>query len=125
MSDMHTPVFKVENLCVSFRFGQTLLPAVQNLSFSLQRGEMLAMVGESGCGKSLAALSLLGLTPAPGEIVAGAVQLEGQNLLTLNEKKLRSLRGSRIAMIFQEPSTALNPVLTVGEQIMEAILEHE
>jgi peptide/nickel transport system ATP-binding protein len=86
---------------------------------------MLAVVGESGCGKSLMALSLLGLTPPPGCITGGTVRLEGENLLSLGEKQLRNFRGFRIAMIFQEPAAALNPVLTIGEQIMEAILEHE
>jgi peptide/nickel transport system ATP-binding protein len=86
---------------------------------------MLAVVGESGCGKSLMALSLLGLTPPPGKVVSGSVFLEGRNMLSLGEKQLRHLRGFRIAMIFQEPAAALNPVLTIGEQIMESILEHE
>jgi peptide/nickel transport system ATP-binding protein len=117
-------------LSVSFgfgsgRFGLKWVPALSGVSFCVKRGEMLAVVGESGCGKSLMALSLLGLTPPPGKVTAGMVRLEGQDLLLLGEKQLRKLRGSRIAMIFQEPAAALNPVLTIGEQIMEAIIEHE
>jgi len=98
---------------------------VRDLSFCVNRGETLAIVGESGCGKSITALSLLGLVPPPGRVDGDAVRLEGRNLLGLAEAELRLLRGARIAMIFQEPMTALNPVLSVGEQIMEAILEHE
>jgi peptide/nickel transport system ATP-binding protein len=118
-------VLEAENLCVSFELGSGWTPALQNVSFRVAQGEMLAVVGESGCGKSLMALSLLGLTPPPGKVTAGAVRLEGKDLLSLDEKQLRHFRGFRIAMIFQEPAAALNPVLTIGEQIMEGILEHE
>jgi peptide/nickel transport system ATP-binding protein len=116
---------EVKNLCISFKYGKNWLPAVRDFSFYVKKGEMLAVVGESGCGKSLASLSLLGLTPAPGRATVGEVLLEGRDILRLSEKEWRVLRGSRIAMIFQEPMTALNPVLSVGEQVMEAITEHE
>ncbi|MBK1842160.1 ABC transporter ATP-binding protein [Azospirillum sp. YIM B02556] len=119
------PVLAVDGLSIAFQTRRGLLPAVRDLSFSVGRGEMLAIVGESGCGKSLTALALLGLVPTPGRVTGGAVRLEGRNLLALDEAALRHVRGARISMIFQEPMTALNPVLTVGEQIMEAILEHE
>ncbi|MFL7905617.1 ABC transporter ATP-binding protein [Azospirillum argentinense] len=119
------PVLAVDGLSIGFQSRRGLLPAVRELSFSVRSGEMLAIVGESGCGKSLTALALLGLVPPPGRVIGGTVRLEGRDLLALDETALRRVRGARIAMIFQEPMTALNPVLTVGEQIMEAILEHE
>ncbi|ALG73235.1 peptide ABC transporter ATP-binding protein [Azospirillum thiophilum] len=112
-------------MSIAFQTRRGPLPAVRDLSFAVKRGEMLAIVGESGCGKSLTALALLGLVPPPGRVTGGTVRLEGRDLLTLGEEELRLVRGARISMIFQEPMTALNPVLTVGEQIMEAILEHE
>ncbi|QCN97093.1 ABC transporter ATP-binding protein (plasmid) [Azospirillum argentinense] len=119
------PVLAVDGLSIGFQTRRGLLPAVRELSFSVRSGEMLAIVGESGCGKSLTALALLGLVPPPGRVTGGTVRLEGRDLLALDEAALRRVRGARISMIFQEPMTALNPVLTVGEQIMEAILEHE
>ncbi|MFG1281463.1 ABC transporter ATP-binding protein [Xanthobacter autotrophicus] len=122
---MSDPVLAVENLSIAFASGRTTRRAVHDLSFAVDRGETLAIVGESGCGKSITALSLLGLVPPPGRIDGGRVRLEGRDLAALSEAELRKVRGARIAMIFQEPMTALNPVLTIGEQIMEAILEHE
>ncbi|MFG1339548.1 ABC transporter ATP-binding protein [Xanthobacter autotrophicus] len=122
---MSDPVLAVENLSIAFSSGRTTRRAVHDLSFAVDRGETLAIVGESGCGKSITALSLLGLVPPPGRIDGGRVRLEGRDLAALSEAELRKVRGARIAMIFQEPMTALNPVLTIGEQIMEAILEHE
>jgi len=119
------PILAVEHLNIGFATRRGRLPAVHDLSFTLAQGETLAIVGESGCGKSITALALLGLVPAPGQVHGGAIRLEGHNLLGLGEAELRRLRGARIGMIFQDPMTALNPVLTVGEQIMEAILEHE
>jgi len=122
---MSAPVLSVENVSIAFASRHGRLPAVRDLSFSVGRGETLAIVGESGCGKSLTALSLLGLVPPPGVVEGTAIRLEGTNLIGLPEKALRTVRGARIAMIFQEPMTALNPVLTIGEQVAEAILEHE
>jgi peptide/nickel transport system ATP-binding protein len=116
---------EVKNLSIAFKRGNACFHAVRELSFSAGSGQMLAVVGESGCGKSLTALSLLGLTPPSAKVTAGEILFEGHDLLGLNEAQWRTFRGSRIAMIFQEPMMALNPVLTVGEQIMEAILEHE
>jgi len=119
------PVLAVDRLSIAFVNGKVHRRAVQDLSFTVARGETLALVGESGCGKSVTALSLLGLVPEPGRLDGGSVRLEGRDLVGLPEAELRRLRGARIAMIFQEPMTALNPVLTIGEQVMEAILEHE
>lgn len=118
-------ILSVENLTLEFRKKRQVTAAVHDLSFAVARGETLAIVGESGCGKSLTALSLLGLLPPGGHVAAGHIRLEGRDLVGLPEPQLRDIRGRRIAMIFQEPMTALNPVLTIGEQIVEAIREHE
>jgi peptide/nickel transport system ATP-binding protein len=110
----------VENLAVTFRTGAGPLRAVRGVSFTVERGESLAIVGESGCGKSATALSMLRLVPPPGE-VTGGVKLEGTDLLTLSEDEMRAVRGRRIAMVFQDPMSSLNPVRTVGIQ-MEGML---
>ncbi len=103
-----------------------LVRAVNDVSFNVARGEVLAIVGESGCGKSITALSLMRLVPdPPGRIIAGSVKLDGQDLLKLEEPEMRKLRGNAISMIFQEPMTSLNPVLPVGEQIAEAVRLHQ
>jgi peptide/nickel transport system ATP-binding protein/oligopeptide transport system ATP-binding protein len=100
--------------------------AVERVSFRLEEGQTLALVGESGCGKSVTALSIMGLIPQPpGRVVGGEIRLDGTELLGLSERQLRDIRGNRISMIFQEPMTSLNPVLRVGEQIAEAVLAHQ
>ncbi|HXY99529.1 MAG TPA: ABC transporter ATP-binding protein [Stellaceae bacterium] len=120
------PVLEVAGLKTVFFTRQGLLTAVDGVSFSLNRGETLAVVGESGCGKSMTALSLLRLVPdPPGRIVAGSVRLEGRELLSLDEDAMRAVRGNEISMIFQEPMTSLNPVLTVGRQVAEALRLHQ
>jgi oligopeptide/dipeptide ABC transporter ATP-binding protein len=98
--------------------------AVDDVSFTLEQGETLSLVGESGCGKSVTALSILRLVAAPGRIVGGEIRVEGRDLLRLSEAEMRAIRGDDIAMIFQDPMTSLNPVYTVGEQIAEAIRLH-
>jgi oligopeptide/dipeptide ABC transporter ATP-binding protein len=99
---------------------------VDGLTYDLAKGETLGIVGESGCGKSVHALSVMRLIPTPpGKIVSGEIWFEGRNLLTLSDEKMRHIRGNRIAMIFQEPMTSLNPVLTIGEQIAEAVILHQ
>ena len=113
-------LLEVRNLSTSF--GQ--VPAVENVSFSIDRGETLCLVGESGCGKSVTALSILRLISPPGRIHGGEVLFNGRDLLKLKEPEMRSVRGNDIAMIFQDPMTSLNPVFTVGEQIAEAIRLH-
>ena len=96
------------------------------MSFALRRGETLAIVGESGCGKSVTALSLMRLIPdPPGRIVGGSVKLDGVDLLALDEAAMRDVRGNDISMIFQEPMTSLNPVMTIGKQIAEALMLHQ
>ena len=118
-------LLEVRNLRTTFPGSLGPLPVVDDISFSLTRGEVLAIVGESGSGKSMTALSILRLVPKPGQVVSGEVLLAGENLLDLPVTKMRRVRGSRIAMIFQEPMTCLNPVVTVGAQVMEAIQLHD
>jgi peptide/nickel transport system ATP-binding protein len=119
------PLLSVEDLTVTFPDSTGApVPVVRDVSFTVDRGEMVGLLGESGSGKSVSALSLVRLTPAPGRITGGAVRLAGTDLLTLPEAQLRRVRGGRIAFVFQEPMTAMNPVLTVGAQIIEAVRVH-
>jgi oligopeptide/dipeptide ABC transporter ATP-binding protein len=116
----------VKGLCVDFFTEDGLAHAVQDVSFSIKKGKTFALVGESGCGKSVTALSIMRLIPdPPGKIIAGEINFNNHNLLALSEKRMRVVRGNRIAMIFQEPMTSLNPVYTIGEQIVEAIMLHQ
>jgi len=136
--DVDGVLLSVENLCVSFFTQAGVAPAVQNVSFSIKKGQTFALVGESGCGKTTAALAIMRLLPAgqgspcvrrgkPAPATAGVqgkIVFEGQNLLALSEKQMRLTRGNKISMVFQEPATSLNPVYTVGDQIAEAIQLH-
>ena len=125
VTDAQSPLLEVHDLKTHLFTEEGVLRAVDGVSWSVDRGQIMALVGESGCGKSLTALSLMRLVPTPpGRIVAGRVMFEGQNLLELSEKRMRALRGNRLAMIFQEPTTSLNPVYTVGDQIAEAVELH-
>src|SRR5437764_14811678 len=117
-------LLEVKNLQTHFRTRAGLVRAVDGVSFRLDPGELLGLVGESGCGKSVTALSLLRLVAPPGRIVGGEVLFEGRDLLKLSESEMRAIRGDDIAMIFQDPMTSLNPVYTVGEQIAEALRLH-
>jgi oligopeptide/dipeptide ABC transporter ATP-binding protein len=118
-------VLRVRDLVTSFRTDKGTLRAVDRVSFDVPRGSTVALVGESGCGKSVTALSILRLvTWPPGRIESGTIELEGRDLLGLPEREMRAVRGDAISMIFQEPMTSLNPVYTVGWQIMEAIALH-
>ncbi len=118
-------VLDVKNLQTVFFTNSGLFRAVDDVSFSVRRGETLAIVGESGCGKSVTALSIMRLVPdPPGRIVGGSVSLEGTDLLGLDEAEMRAIRGNRISMIFQEPMTSLNPVMRIGDQITEAVRLH-
>jgi peptide/nickel transport system ATP-binding protein len=120
------PLLAVKDLRTYFALRHGTVKAVDGIGFTLAPRETLAIVGESGCGKSITALSLMRLVPdPPGRIVAGSVKLDGVDLLALDDESMRSVRGKDIAMIFQEPMTSLNPVLTIGSQIAEAILLHE
>ncbi len=116
----------VSDLRVEFASDAGLIQAVSGIDFSLARGRSLCLVGESGCGKSVTALAILGLLQAPpARVTARAIRFEGRDLLQARPRELRALRGKRIGMIFQEPMTSLNPTLSVGEQIAEVLIEHE
>ncbi|MBW8893528.1 MAG: ABC transporter ATP-binding protein, partial [Burkholderiales bacterium] len=114
-------MLEVDDLRVELDADAGLVRAIAGLTLSLSRGETFALVGESGCGKSMTALALMRLLPENGRFAGGAVRLDGQDLLALPEGQMRDVRGGRISMIFQEPSTSLNPVMRVGDQIVEAI----
>jgi peptide/nickel transport system ATP-binding protein/oligopeptide transport system ATP-binding protein len=119
-------LLEIRDLAVGFRRAGRLARVVQDLSYGVRRGETLGIVGESGSGKSVHALALLGLLPRPpGELLGGQAFFEGEDLLAAPESRLRDLRGARIGMVFQDPMTALNPVLTVGRQIAEPLIRHK
>src|SRR5690606_2251617 len=118
------PLLDVRNLTVELRIGSAWIPVVDSLTLSVAPSEILGVVGESGCGKTLTALALAGLLP-PTARARGDVYLLGHNLLTLSEREMRLRRGRDVAMIFQEPRRSLNPAFTVGEQIAEAVRCHE
>ena len=117
-------MLEIDDLHVALDADAGLVRAIAGMTLSLSRGETFALVGESGCGKSMTALALMRLLPENGHVAAGAVRLDGENLLALPEGQMRSMRGGRLSMIFQEPSTSLNPVMRVGDQIVEAIEAH-
>ena len=118
-------VLDVRNLRTEFRLAGDWHAAIDGISLQLHTGETLALVGESGCGKSMTALSIMGLVPSPaGRICGGAIVLDGEDLVGLPERRLEQLRGNRMAMIFQEPMTSLNPVMTIGAQVAESLRIH-
>ena len=119
-------LLEVKNLGITFFTDQGALPAVQEVDFKIYEGETLGVVGESGCGKSMTALSLMQLIPTPpGKITSGEIIYKGEDLLKKSQDEIQQIRGKEISMIFQEPMTSLNPVITVGKQIMESILIHD
>ncbi len=120
-----TDLLNIEGLRTVFRTGSGEVTAVDGVSLSVARGKTLGIVGESGCGKSVLSLSLMRLVPSPGRIAGGRVMFDGKDLLSLPPAAMRDIRGRRIAMIFQEPMTSLNPVFTVGDQITEAMRAHD
>src|SRR5579864_8122745 len=117
-------LLEVEDLRVRFQGRHGTVHAVDGVSFSLEAGEVVGLVGESGSGKSMTALSLLRLLPEAARIMGGSIRFEGRDLLRLSERQLRQVRGKQIAMIFQDPMTALNPTITVGRQIAEGYSLH-
>jgi peptide/nickel transport system ATP-binding protein len=119
------PLLSIENLQVHFRTPEGVNRAVDGVSFAIGAGETLAIVGESGCGKSVTSMSILRLLPEPPAAIAGAIRFQGTNLLDLPDKAMRKIRGNDISVIFQEPMTSLNPVLTVGRQIGETLRLHQ
>jgi peptide/nickel transport system ATP-binding protein/oligopeptide transport system ATP-binding protein len=120
-----TALLSIEGLRTVFRTHGGEIAAVDGVDISVERGKTLGVVGESGCGKSVLSLSVMRLVPSPGRIAGGRVLFDGQDLLTLSPAAMRDIRGNRIAMIFQEPMTSLNPVFTVGDQITEAMRAHD
>ena len=123
---MADTVLSIENLRTHFYTRDGVVPAVDGVSLSVRDGETLAIVGESGCGKSVTALSVMRLVPAPGRVLAGSrVYFAGLDLLALSEREMRTVRGNKAAMIFQEPLTSLNPVFTIGRQIGESLRLHK
>ena len=126
MSDPRpVPLLAIEHLTTAFPIEGRLVPAVNDVSFDVRAGETVALVGESGCGKSLTALSILRLVDPPGRVTSGVIRFEGRDLRTLPEREMRRVRGARIGLVLQEPMTALNPVYTVGSQIAEALEAHD
>ena len=119
------PLLEVENLQTHFRTPDGVNRAVDGVSFHVNAGETVAIVGESGCGKSVTSMSILRLIPEPPGKIAGAIRFQGRDLLKLSEREMRAIRGNEISMIFQEPMTSLNPVLTVGRQIGETLRLHQ
>lgn len=120
-----TPLLQIRNLSTVFPTERGIAKAVDNVSLNIEPGSVLGIVGESGCGKSVTALSILRLVPAPGRIAGGEILLNGQDLFKLKESQMQEIRGNKIAFIPQDPMTALNPVYTIGEQIIEAIELHQ
>lgn len=122
MSNM--PLLSVQNLCVSLETEQGQVEALRSLSFDMQRGEKIGLIGESGCGKSLTALAIMGLLPLRSKL-AGSIKLNGTELIDMNDADMCKIRGARMGMIFQEPMTALNPLQTIWQQIAEPLLLHQ
>ncbi len=117
-------LLEIKDLTTHFFSRSGVVKAVDNLSLGLRKGRVLGLVGESGCGKTVTALSILNLVPYPGKIVSGRIYFEGRDLLALPPEEMRKVRGAKISMVFQEPMTALNPVFTVGNQIAEVLTTH-
>jgi oligopeptide/dipeptide ABC transporter ATP-binding protein len=123
---MKDRLLEIDNLCVHFHTPEGVARAVDGVSFHLDAGETIGLVGESGCGKSVTSLSILGLIPSPpGVIESGEIRFNGQNLLNFDSERLRRIRGHEISMIFQEPMTSLNPVLPIGRQVAEPLMIHQ
>ena len=121
---MSEPLLKVNQLTTSIGVGSDKVNVVDNVSFEINKGETFVLLGESGSGKSITALSIMRLLPSAADINSGEVILNGQNLFELPESKMRDVRGAKIGMIFQEPQSSLNPVLTAGQQISETLYRH-
>src|SRR5213593_1238188 len=117
-------MLNIQNLKVALDSESGLVKAIDGLSLAIERGETFALVGESGCGKSMTALALMRLLPENGRVTEGRLNLDGEDVFDLPESRMRAIRGGRIGMIFQEPATSLNPVMRVGDQIVEAIEAH-
>lgn len=121
---MSTKLLTVEGLCVGYRADGEYINLISNINFFIQKGETLGIVGESGCGKSLTSLSIMNLLPSPLKVMSGEIKFNERNLIELDSKEINKLRGNEMAMIFQEPMTSLNPVFTIGNQIIESMMTH-
>ena len=121
---MAAPLLEVEDLTVRFTTRAGEVTVLDNVSFTLRAGERISFVGESGCGKSMTALAVMGLLPAMGQVCGGAIRFKGEDLVTAGETRMRQIRGNEISMIFQEPMTSLNPLFTIGRQIAEVLQLH-
>lgn len=121
---MADTLLEVKNLRVEFQTRAGFIPVLDDVSFSLDRGERISFVGESGCGKSMTALALMGLLPAIGQVASGQILFKGEDIAKASERRMQHLRGNEISMIFQEPMTSLNPVFTIGSQIAEVLRRH-
>ena len=125
MNQLKSPLLKIDNLQTQFKTSEGIIKAANNVSFEIYPGEIIGVVGESGCGKSVTALSIMQLIPKPhGEITSGKILYRDTNILTLKEKEMQKIRGKEISIIFQEPMTSLNPVLTIEKQLTEQMLLH-
>lgn len=122
---MNDVLLEVKNLRTYFKTEDSILKAVDDVSFKIKDGQTVCIVGESGCGKSVTALSILGLIGNPGNIESGEVIFKGKDLLKAKKKEMNSIRGNEISMIFQEPMSSLNPLMTIGKQIVEPLIEHK
>ena len=120
-----TPLLEVKDLCVEYVTPKGNVKAVDRVSFSIAKGEVVGLAGESGSGKSTAAMAIMRLLQPPAIITGGEVRFEGQDILSMNDAELREFRWRKIALVFQSAMTALNPVLTIGEQIADVIIAHE
>src|SRR6476619_4443621 len=118
------PLLSVEDLRVEFWTERGTIHAVNGISFDIAPGETLGIVGESGCGKSVTSLAMLGILPRAGRVTAGSARFDGNDLTSMTDSELRTIRGRQIAMIFQDPMTSLNPVLTIGRQLREPLETH-
>jgi len=117
-------LLEVNNLAAHFYTDRGILPAVDGVDFSLKKGEVLAIVGESGCGKSISSMCMINMMPPPGKIVSGEILFKGENILAKNDEQMRKIRGREISIIFQDPISSLNPVLRIGKQLMETMICH-
>ena len=122
---MGKKVLEVKDLVTTFRIDKKEYEVLRGVSFDIEENETLCMVGESGCGKSVTTLAIMDLLPNNGRVVSGSIKLNGQELTTMSSKERNSIRGKQIGMIFQEPMTALNPLLTIGRQMTEGLMLHQ
>lgn len=118
-------LLSIYNLKTHFFTRKGVVPAIDGVNIEVPKGKIIGVVGESGCGKSMTAMSIINLIKKPGKIVEGSIELEDKKLIDLSKKELQKIRGNEIGLIFQEPMTSLNPVYTIGKQVREAILLHE